>query len=176
MKWTDNYYKNRPLFNSILAGALYFLFCWSLDYGDLTKGLFMSLMLFLPGLTFPLTTCYYRTDNIKYSSFHRIIHFVLSVGIYHGSVWLFSAEGQIKYITILAGLLGSLLFQLLTKFILKKEITLTQIALTSLLSGLAFLPYELSERLGIFIGLAVFLWTITNGITLNKEYRKATYR
>ena len=176
MKWTDHYYTNRPLFNSILTGVFYFLFSWSLDYGDSTKSIFISLMLFLPGLTFPLTTCYYRKHNNKNSNFYRIVHFILSVGIYHGAVWLFSADGRIKYITILAGLLGSLLFQLMTKFILRKEITLTQIALTSILSGLSFLPYELSERLGIFIGIAICLWTIINGFTLNKEYREATYR
>jgi len=176
MKWTEKYNDNKPLLNSILTGILYFLFCWSIDFGDATKGIFMSLMLFLPGLTFPLTTCYYKTNDNKYSDINRIVHLVLSVGIYHGSVWLFSGEGRIKFITILSGFLGSLLFLLVTKYMLKKEISVTKIVLISILSGLTFLPYELIGRLGIFMGLAVFLWTVINGMTLNDEYRKATYR
>ncbi|HEU5289092.1 MAG TPA: hypothetical protein VFU05_00525 [Cyclobacteriaceae bacterium] len=176
MKWTEQYRKNRPFINSLLTGVFYFLFCWSIDVGDATKGLFMTLMLFLPGLTFPLTTCYFRTENARYSDSVRIIHLALSVGIYHGSVWLFSGEGRIKYVTILAGLSGSLLFLFVTRYLLKKEIALVQIVLTSVLSGLAFLPYELIGRLGILMGVAVFLWTIVNGLTLNHEYREATYR
>lgn len=176
MRWKDKYNKNRPLLNSILTGIFYFLFCWSIDYGDATKGIFMTLMLFLPGITFPLTTCYYKTINIKYSDLNRIIHLVLSVGIYHGSVWLFSGEGRIKYITILAGFIGSLLFLLVTKFLLKKEISLMKIVLISILSGLTFLPYEIIGRLGILMGLAVFLWTVINGMTLNDKFRKITYR
>ena len=175
VKWTDQYNKNRPLLNSILTGIFYFLFCWSIDFGDATKGLFMILMLFLPGFTFPLTTCYYKTKEIKYSDLNRIVHLVLSVGIYHGSVWLFSGEGRIKYITILAGLLGSLFFLLITKYLLKKEIAILKIVLISILSGLAFLPYELIGRLGILMGLAVIMWTVINGIIINDEYRKATY-
>jgi hypothetical protein len=176
MKWTEKYNENKPLLNSILTGILYFLFCWSIDFGDATKGIFMGLMLFLPGLTFPLTTCYYKINDNKYSDLNRIVHLVLSVGIYLGSVWLFSGEGRIKFITILSGFLGSLLFLLVTKFILKKEISIIKIVLISILSGLTFLPYELMGRLGIFMGLAVFLWTVINGMTLNDEYRKATYR
>jgi hypothetical protein len=176
MTLTDQYKNNRPLLNSILTGLFYFLFCWSLDFGDGTKGLFMTLMLFLPGLTFPLTTCYYKTSDKSYSDIRRVSHLLLSVAIYHGSVWLFSGEGRIKYITVLAGLVGSLAFLLVTKYILKKNISLIQILLASILSALAFLQYELNGRQGLFMGISVFLWTIINGLTLNIEYRKATYR
>lgn len=175
MNWTDQYKNNRPLLNSILAGLFYFLFCWSIDFGDATKGLFMTLMLFLPGLTFPLTTCYYKTEKISYSDIRRIGHIILSVAIYHGSVWLFTGEGRIKYITVLAGFLGSLLFLIVTKYLLKKKISFVQILLTSILSGLAFLQYEINRPEGLFLGLAVFLWTFVNGLILNIEYRKATY-
>jgi hypothetical protein len=175
MKWIENYKANRPLLNSIFSGIFYFLFCWSLDFGDATKGPFMTLMFFLPGLTFPLTTCYYKTNEIKYSDMIRILHIFLSSGIYYGSVWLYSGEGRVKFITILAGFLGSLLFMLVTKYLLKKEITIVKILLTSIISGLAFLPYELIGRLGMLTGLAVFIWTVINGMTLNDEYRKATY-
>lgn len=176
MKLTDQYKNNRPLLNSTLTGLFYFLFCWSIDFGDATKGLFITFMLFLPGLTFPLTTCYYKTEKISYSEIRRIGHLVLSVAIYHGSVWLFSGEGRIEYITVLAGLLGSLFFLLSTKILLKKNITLIQIFLTLIGSGLAFLQYEINERQGLFLGIAVFLWTLVNGLTLNIEFRKSTYR
>lgn len=141
MKWTDQYKNNRPLLNSALTGVFYFLFCWSLDFGDATKGLFITFMLFLPGLTFPLTTCYYKTKNITNSDIRSIGHLVLSVAIYHGSVWLFSGAGRIAYITVLA-----------------------------------FLQYEINGRQALFMGIAVFLWTLVNGLTLNVEYRKSAYR
>lgn len=172
MKWLDQYNKNRPLLNSIWTGAFYFLFCWSIDFGDVTKVFFMTLMLFLPGLTFPLATCYFKPSSARSSDIDRIVHLVLSIGIYHGSVWIFSGEGHIKYITIVAGFLGSLLFLLATKFLLGKEISFVKILLTSILSGLTFLPYELVGRFGILMGLAVFLWTVINGMTLNDEHRK----
>lgn len=96
----------------------------------------------------------------------------LSVAIYHGSVWLFSGEGRIKYIAVIAGFLGSLFFLILTKYLLRKTISLTQILLTSIGGGLAFLPFELFEGEGLFMGVAVFLWTLVNGLSLNIEHRK----
>lgn len=174
MNWTDQYKNNRPLIHSLFTGLFYLLFCWSLDFGEGTKVLFMTLMLFLPGLTFPLTTCYYKTTITTYSGIQRISHLVLSVVIYYGSVWLFSGEGSVKYIAVLAGFLGSLLFLLVTKYLLKKNISFFQILLTSIMSGLAFLQYEVNERQGLFMGIAVFLWTIINGLCINVEYRKNT--
>lgn len=159
-----------------MMGLFYFLFCWSLDFGDGTKGLFMTLMLFLPGVTFPLTTCYYKKTNTSYSHIQRLSHLVISVIIYHGSVWLFSGEGRIKYITVLAGFFGSLVFLLVTKYLLKRNISLIQIFMTAIASGLAFLQYEINGRNGLFMGIAVSSWTIINGLTLNIEYRKAIYR
>jgi len=176
MKWTDQYKNNRPLLNSALTGVFYFLFCWSLDFGDATKGLFITFMLFLPGLTFPLTTCYYKTAKITYSDIRSIGHLVLSVAIYHGSVWLFSGAGRIAYITVLAGLLGSLFFLLATKILLKKNITLSGAGRIAYITVLAFLQYEINGRQALFMGIAVFLWTLVNGLTLNVEYRKSAYR
>lgn len=176
MIWTDQYKNNRPLINSLLTGLLYFFFCWSLDFEDTIKGLFITLMLFLPGLTFPLTTCYYKTKTTSYPGIRIISHLFSSVLIYHGSIWLFSIEGRIKYITVLAGILGSLLFLLVTKYLLKMNISLIQVLLTSIGSGLAFLQYEVNGRQGLFMGIAVLSWTLVNGLTLNIEYRKGTYR
>lgn len=175
MTITGKYIQNKAFYHSLIAGLFYFLLCWSVDFGEATKGLFVTLMLFLPGLTFPLTTCSYRTMKGTNSEYSIIIHVVLSVVIYFGCVWLFSGEGRIDYITCLAGFSGSLMFLLLTKYLLKKELTIIQIVLTAIFSGLAFLPYELIGRHGILLGLAVFLWTIINGSLLNFENRKINF-
>jgi hypothetical protein len=172
MKWTIPYKDNKPLIHSVGTGLFYLLFCWSLEFGDSTKGAFMVLMLFLPGLTFPLSTSYYQTEKISNADARRIAHLIFSVTIYHGSVWLFSGEGQIKYITALAGFSGSLLYLILTKYALQKKISFTQIMLTAAISGLAFLQYEMNGREGLFVGVAVCLWTIANGQLLNMEYKK----
>ena len=172
----DIYKRNKPLINSILTGLFYFIFCWSLNSGDQTSLLFMILMQFLPGLTFPLTTCYFTLDNTKNKDKNKLLHLILSVGIYYGNVWLFSGEGRIKFITILAGFVGSLFFQIATKYLLKKNFNLVQITTVAILSGLAFLPFEFNKGHVVFLGLAVFLWTIINGQLLNFEYRKTTYR
>ncbi|MGH1384512.1 hypothetical protein [Kordia sp.] len=172
MDWKIRYNNNKPLVNSFLTGIFYFLFCWSIDFGDTFKGMLMNLMLFLPGLTFPLTTCYYKNNTIKNYDFLRIAHSALSILIYLGSVWIFSGEGRIKYITILAGFSGSFLFLIATKYILKKELKLIHILLVAVLSGVAFMPYEIIGRLEILMGFAVFLWTVINGFLLNLEYKK----
>ena len=172
------YDRNRPLINSVLAGFFYFLFCWSLDFSEVAKKLFILLMLFLPGLTFPLTTCNYQANNSKYSEFNRILHLFLSVLIYILSispvgVVLFLGNINYKYISVLSGLVGSLLFLLNTKYLLKKEISIPNIIFTALLSSTTFLPYEIFGQGGMLLGLSIFLWTIINGTTLNSEFKKA---
>jgi hypothetical protein len=168
------YNDNKPLFYSFLTGLLYFLFCWSIDFGDESKMLFSILMMFLPGVTFPLATCYFDLNNRDERGARKYSHFILSVAIYHGSVWLFSGEGRIKYVTMLAGFTGSLLFLLTTKYLLKKKITWGQILVIALISGLSFLPYEvLINKPGLWLGIAVFSWTIVNGQLLNFAYRKS---
>lgn len=174
MTQTTIYEKNKPLFNSLLTGAFYFFFCWSVDFENMTKGLFVALMLLLPGLTFPLATCYFRTHNKK-SDIRNLLHAILSIVIYHSCAWMFSGEDQVKYITVLAGFSGSLFFLLSTRYILKKQIDFIQIILTSILSGMAFLPYELISHSGSLIGLAIFLWTLFNGSLLNSAYKRRRF-
>ena len=164
------YTRNRPLLNSILTGLFYFGFCWTIDFGDTTKFIFMSLMLFLPGITFPLTTSFFTKDNEEIDEGNKILHVILSVLIYHGSVWLFSAKGKLMYITIFAGVLGSFLYQLSSKYILKKKLTLVQVYVTAFFSGLSFIPYEFIKVSGLMMGVSVILWTIINGTLLNIEY------
>ncbi|MDI9862314.1 hypothetical protein [Flectobacillus roseus] len=176
MKTTEHCKDNKPIVNSLLTGLFYLIFGWSLDFGDNTKVLFMILMLFLQGLTFPLTTCYYKTEKKLYSDVQKVTHLAISDTIYYGSVWLFSGEVHVKNMSVLAGFLGSLLFLIVTKYLLKKNISLIQILLTSIGSGLVFFQYDISGHNGLLLGTSVFLWTIVNGLTLNIEYRKAQYR
>lgn len=74
---------------------------------------------------------------------------------------------------MLAGLLGSLLFLLATKYLLNKTITLWQIFVTAFISSLTFLPFEAVNKAGFWLGVAVFSWTIANGQLLNLAYRKS---
>lgn len=167
------YNKNRPLLNSILTGLFYFLFSWSLYFEESeTEKLYIILMLFLPGLTFPIATCYFETSEIKYSYSEKLLHLILSTGIYFGNLWVFLTffRGEGVRPSILYGLTGSLLFQIMTKYVLRKQITFTQIALTGILSGLSFWLYQLENE--ILGGLSFFLWTIINGQLLNYEYKK----
>lgn len=64
MKLAEQYKNNRPLLNSVLTGLFYFIFCWSLDFADGIGVLFMKLMLFLPGLTFPLTSAIIKQQTL----------------------------------------------------------------------------------------------------------------
>ena len=130
-------------------------------------------MLFLPGLTFPLATCYFDLETGNERATRKYAHFVLSVAIYHGCVWLFSGEAQIKYITVLAGFIGSLLFLLATKYLLKKTIPLWQILVAALISGFSFLLFEAIHKTGLWLGIAVFFWTIVNGQLLNLAQQKS---
>lgn len=177
MTFKDQYSKNKPLFHSIVAGIFYFLLYWSLDFGSASRGFLTLLMILLPGISFPLTTCYFKTGNFKNPILKNIIHFFISLGIYQIVFFIFYidfvGDGNGKFMIIFAGFLGSFLFQFMTKYLLKKEITFSQIVVTSVLSGIAFIPYVHFGKKGTLLGLAVFLWTIVNGILLNSEYKEA---
>jgi hypothetical protein len=174
MNWKSKYKNNRPLMNSIFTGLFYFLFCWSLEFGVATKLPFILVMPYLPGLTFPLTTCYYKTVTNSLTFIRKIVHLTLSVLIYLGSVWLLTGE-LLTGAFVIAGFSGSFFFLIATKYLLRKEISDFHILGTSVLSGLAFLlPYI--NKSAIYLGLALFLWTFFNGLLLNSEYKKALCR
>jgi hypothetical protein len=175
MNWKRKYKNNRPLMNSIFTGLFYFLFCWSLEFGVATKLPFILVMPYLPGLTFPLTTCYYKTVTNSLTFIRKIVHLTLSVLIYLGSVWLLSGELRMGAFFVIAGFSGSFFFLIATKYLLRKEISDFHILGTSVLSGLAFLlPYI--NKSAMYLGLALFLWTFFNGLLLNSEYKKALCR
>jgi hypothetical protein len=76
---------------------------------------------------------------------------------------------------VVAGFSGSLLFLIATKYLLRKKIPYFHILGISVLSGLAFLLCAINERNSFYLGLAMLLWTVFNGLILNVEYKKALY-
>jgi hypothetical protein len=101
MKTRFSYTQNKPLYHSIAFGVLYFIFCWSIQINESLKLMFLYIMLLLPGITFPLSTCYYTSIFEKHISLRRVIHFVLSVGIYYTCVCLYTDEVAYKLIDTL---------------------------------------------------------------------------
>lgn len=180
MTLKDQFTQNKPLVYSVLSGLIYLLMHASMDFGGASVGILLLLLIVLPGITFPLTTAYYDSGNTVNSLVKKIIHFVLSLAIYLLIFLLFYMDytegGTSTYLIIFAGLFGSLLFQVLTKYLLKKEITWVQIIITATLSGLVLLPFLLFGRHGVLLGLAVFLWITINGFLLNAEYKKTTFQ
>lgn len=167
---TNVYTSNKPLVNSAISGFLYFLLCWSASFTDLTFGMFYIVMLIVPGFTFPILTCYLHTSDHLSGSPRAAIHLVLSMVIYHGCVWLFSGVDHYSFLPGLAGFSGSFFFLITTKFILKVNLKFIHIVLVAIISGLCFLPLPFMEG-GLYMGAAVFLWTVANGFLLNREYR-----
>lgn len=166
--------KYRSLIYLIASALFYFIFCWSIDSWEDGKGLFVFLMFFLPGVTFPLTTINYRNLNArKYSWAIALVYIALSVGIYYGCVWLFSAEMNIKYSHALAGSCGSLAFLLLTKFLLRVKLPLLHILCAAILSGLAFIPCSVFRWTGLLLGTGIMLWTLVNGVLLYYYQRRS---
>lgn len=157
------------LIKSLLFGILYFLFSTSLDYTDLFKVPFIILMQFLPGITFPISAVNYI--KLKTTPIKVIVHILFSVIIYYSNVWLYSYQNDFKLSPIFAGLLGSLLFLVMSKYILKLNTKWNEIIISSLLSGIVFLPIVLFEGIGISIGLAILLWTLLNGVIMYKSQK-----
>lgn len=165
------YAANKPLYNSVLFGCFYCIFTLGLDNEKLGL-LYVIVMLFLPGITFPLSTTYFQLPKMERLEIRITAHFLLSIGIYYGAVWLFSADGPYSYFQVLAGFSGSLLYLLCTRFLLYPQMPVLGILATSALSGMSFLLVELMARGRLPLGLSIFLWTIVNGFFMNKEWKR----
>jgi hypothetical protein len=118
-------------------------------------------MQFLPGLTFPIFTTYYQ--KMKTSSVNIALHIILSIFIYYSNVWVYSYERSFEYSPIFAGLIGSLFYQILTKYLLKLETKLVEIIAVALISGIGFIPTIILNGNGFSIGFAILMWTLING-------------
>jgi hypothetical protein len=165
------YIRNRQLINSILMGVFYLLFSWFADLSDLFFAPYAVLMQFMPGLTFPLTTTF-PIETREFKSNQRILLIIFSVGIYHGSVWVFSGHLQMKYLSILAGLVGSIGYLTTSRLLLKYPLSNTEIISIGVLSGLAFLPFAILGGYTL-VGFAIAIWTIVNGYLLNQKSKIA---
>lgn len=169
----NNFLKNNQSFIFALTlGILYFFFSWSLDFGDSTKALYMLLMTFLPGLTFPLFTCTIRLAEFSNFGFKILIHLLCSVAIYHASVWIYSAHGQFKFISLFAGFIGSFAFLLTSKLTILNSIKWLELLIISLLSGIGFIPCVLTTAIsGFYLGIAIFIWHLLNGWLINLKIK-----
>lgn len=110
---------------------------------------------------------YFTTLDLKYSFPRVILDFILSASLYHGTVWIFSLESRYDWIVQLDGLIGSLVYLILTFVLLNVRMKIAEIVGVSILSGLAFLPFELLDHSITTCGIGVLLWTLLNGGYLN---------
>jgi hypothetical protein len=156
-----NIFKNKIFINSVIFGILYFMLSLSIDFIDTFKIFFIIFMQFLPGLTFPIFTTYYQ--KMKTSSVNIALHIILSIFIYYSNVWVYSYERSFEYSPIFAGLIGSLFYQILTKYLLKLETKLVEIIAVALISGIGFIPTIILNGNGFSIGFAILMWTLING-------------
>ena len=124
---------NKPLLNSILAGTFYFLFSWSADLIDIIFAPYAVLMSFLPGLTFPLMTTFPILDG-EYK-LNRRLHLILSIAIYYRSVWIYSGHVHFKYISILAGFVGSIGYLIITRLLLRYPLSNKVIMVAGVISN-----------------------------------------
>ncbi len=151
---------------SAIAGFLYLWLSIGAEYNEEIKKAFATVMLFLPGLTFPFTTTY---DPVMVGSKDsRIIpHLILSGLIYHSNIWIFSLEGRYPAIVLVTGFTGSLFYLLMTKWMFNLLMSFQSVLLVALLSGISFIGFVLPGKNLIQIGIGVFLWTVINGYYLN---------
>jgi hypothetical protein len=122
-------------------------------------------MLFMPGLTFPLISTHLYSNVPQKNVVSSIIHCILSALIYYGAVWLFSAQRYIHIAPAIAALLGSLLYFVITIVLLGLRIATKRVIITVLISGIAFVPWLLFTDF-VWLGVAIFTWTVINGYTL----------
>ena len=163
--------KSKILRNCLIFGFLYFLLTTSIDYIDTFKVFFIIFMQFLPGVTFPISTTNYKQNKI--SNTKIVIHLILSVLIYYGNCWLFNYENKFHLSPVFAGFIGSFLYLICSKFILKFELKLKEILIASLISGICFLPNIIFDKYsyGITLGFALLTWTLTNGILISRAQK-----
>jgi hypothetical protein len=170
---TKNENLNRPLRNSIIWGIAYLLFTLMLDFHEAFELFYSISMWFLPGITFPISTTFYSVNQEKENHLNHYLHLIGSIGIYYSGVWIFSAEGYFEFAPIIAGFIGSFFYLSITKYLLLKELNWKGILSTAILSGLGFgLILLIDEK--ISLGIALLIWTISNGYIIDKEIKKNT--
>jgi hypothetical protein len=165
--------ENKILKNCIIFSLIYFLFSMSIDFTDTFKIAFIVLMQFLPGLTFPISTTYYK--KIQISNVKIIAHVILSISVYYANVWLYSYEGSFDLSPIFAGFFGSFFYLVISKYLLKIILNWKIIIVVAIISGIGFIPNILLKGNGTSIGFAILIWTLING-ALIFDAQKRTLR
>ena len=149
-------------------GLFYFVFSWFSRRSHTITQLFIMTMFFLPGITFPFTTCYFQSKINSITWLQKLIHFICSVGIYFASTLLFSEFRFIHQVT--AAILGAFFLLIVTKYLLIKNIPFKNIFIGSALGGLSFLP-NIFFNTRVTLGFELFLWTVFIGYIINLEFR-----
>ncbi|MBG8555555.1 hypothetical protein [Hymenobacter guriensis] len=153
---------------SFLTATFYFILASLVEYSETAKEVFSTLMLFLPGLTFPLasTNLYSKFPNIN--PILLITHCFCSILIYHGAVWAYSAEQEYFLMPLVGGFAGSFAYSIVTILLLKAPLEKSNVMLAALASGLVFIPY-LSFHNMIALGFALFSWTMINWFIIERK-------
>lgn len=163
---------NKPLVFGLVGGVMLFTICYLSEISDQALLFFFYTMLFLPGITFPISTSYFRLENLNKKKLRIALHLVISIGIYYGSVRVFNLENEYDWITPFSGFIGSLLYLISTKLILKLRLKFSHIILASVISAISFLPYEIWDNNIKLLGLAILFWTITNSMIINETKKR----
>jgi hypothetical protein len=180
-KGTENKLKfmdNKPMIGACITGIFYF-FTFSAVFVSQSGYLFV--LIYLPGITFPLVTSYFNTRHLKNRVLFICGHFVFSILLYVFCLILFLSGADTGISFIISGLIGSLVYLTVSKS-LYKEIIEKHLFVAVVLSGIVFLPLIVSSRgigaLGqmwgaISMGFGIFAWTVINGYVLNSAYKKS---
>ena len=175
MQLLYHYKSNKAFYHSILFGCFYLLLGIWTEHDKNAFAFFITTMLFLPGITFPLSTTY-CTIRFNKKKYKLLFHFLLSIAIYFLATYGEFSENGFRGSLVIAGGLGSTFYWLITKFLLHRRLKIKSILICSVFSGLSFLPSSLFDRFdGMalpLLGLSIFLWTITNGIFINSYYHR----
>ena len=163
---------NKPILFGLIGGIMFFILCYLSKSNDETFIIFFYTMFFLPGITFPISTSYFRLENLNKKKLRIALHLIISIVIYYGSVRVFNLENKYDWITVFSGFIGSFLYLISTKLILKLRLKFSHIILAPVISAMSFLPYEIWSNNIKLLGLAILVWTITNSMIINETKKR----
>ncbi|QHS59564.1 hypothetical protein [Chitinophaga agri] len=165
MKFLEAATRKMRSWKGLLFTTLFYLFFTLLGEGDDTfKQQWLMALIFLPGILFPLLTCDYRKLAPAGSRITMlIIHITLSIAIYLFGAGIWSLGVEWRWAGVVAGVWGSFAYRVLTHYLLEMELSMVQMLIAGLLSGLSFAPPGIFTERGWAVGYAVTLWTLVNG-------------
>ena len=170
MKYSSHY----PLINSIILSFIYLITCL-----DDSNQSFFILILFGPGILFPVLTSYYSLPKLEYKVIRIISHLILSILIYYLAMSIMLqgshyGNNDDVFRSITAGFIGSLFYLLASILLLNMKLNFFLVFACSILSGLSFSVINQ----GVFsdgpIDTAVpfIFWTILNGAVINFQKKE----